>query len=327
MGLVWPGMGIEQPGGPRPKPSDDITHWDGSLLGRVQLNKMTVYAEPSWRSAHRGYYFYDDVLPVLDAVEGEGLYPSNSTWLEIEEGYIYSSWMQPVNEEPPNPVVRIGERGAWGQVTVPKASARSGPGDNHYEREKMVYHTTHHIIGMENDYYRVKGVYGGEYWLKAAEVRVIKPKDIEPISPDVPPEEKWVDISLRQQRLWCYEGDEEVLTHPVATGIPDTPTPMGEFSVNLKRLGQRMTGGMGDMWYNLPGVPWIVYFTPSYVATHGTYWHNDYGRVHSNGCVNLPSEVAKWIFRWTTPVYDYYSLSVVPDEKKDQPGTRFVVRY
>jgi len=326
MGLMLPPLGIERPDTPRRKPTNTFSHWDDSPLGRVQLNVMTVYAEPSWRSAHRGYYYYDDVVPVVEVVEGEGLYPTNSTWLKIDEGYIYTSWMQPVREEPPNPTEKIDERGAWGVVTVPKASARSGPGDQFYEREKMVYNTTHHIIGVENDYYRIKGVYGGEYWLKAAEVRVIKPEEIKPISPDVPPEEKRIEISIREQRLVCYEGDEEVMTYLVATGIPDTPTPLGSYSVNLKRLGQRMTGGMGNMWYNLPGVPWVAYFTPSYVATHGTYWHNDYGRMHSNGCVNLPPEAAKWIFRWTTPVYDYYELSVVPDAKKGQPGTRVVVR-
>ena len=294
----------------------------------MQLNVTTVYSEPTWRSAHVGRYYYDDVVPIKQAVVGVGLYPSNNTWLEVDGGYVYSSWMQPVAEEPPNRVEKIGERGAWGEITVPHASARSGPGDNHYEREKMPYHTTHHIVGVENGYYQIKGVYGGEYWLKAADVRVIKPEEIEPLSPDVPPDEKRVEISIRDQRLWAYEGDEVVFEHLVATGIPETPTPMGDdYAVRLKRLGQRMTGGMGGSWYNLPGVPWIAYFTPSYAGTHGTYWHNDYGRRHSNGCVNLPPQAAQWLFRWTTPVYDYYQLSVVPDEENGQPGTRFVVRW
>jgi hypothetical protein len=29
--------------------------------------------------------------------------------------------------------------------------------------------------------------------------------------------------------------------------------------------------------YDLPGVPFLTYFTASGVAIHGTYWHNDYG--------------------------------------------------
>jgi lipoprotein-anchoring transpeptidase ErfK/SrfK len=38
------------------------------------------------------------------------------------------------------------------------------------------------------------------------------------------------------------------------------------------------------------------------VATHGTYWHTNWGTPMSHGCVNMRTEEAKWLFRWTTPV-------------------------
>jgi lipoprotein-anchoring transpeptidase ErfK/SrfK len=64
--------------------------------------------------------------------------------------------------------------------------------------------------------------------------------------------------------------------------------------------------------YDLPGVPWVSFFTGTGVAFHGTYWHNDYGRPLSRGCVNLRSEDAKFIYRWTKPVVppetDYLNL-------------------
>ena len=53
--------------------------------------------------------------------------------------------------------------------------------------------------------------------------------------------------------------------------------------------------------YELPGVPWVSYFHITGVAFHGTYWHSDYGRPRSHGCVNMRPEEAKWLFRWTTP--------------------------
>jgi hypothetical protein len=34
---------------------------------------------------------------------------------------------------------------------------------------------------------------------------------------------------------------------------------------------------------------------------HGTYWHNDYGKPRSHGCINLSPETAKWVFRWSLP--------------------------
>ncbi|MEJ2353252.1 MAG: L,D-transpeptidase, partial [Anaerolineales bacterium] len=53
------------------------------------------------------------------------------------------------------------------------------------------------------------------------------------------------------------------------------------------------------------------------IAFHGTYWHNDYGRPRSHGCINLTSRAAKWIYRWTLPV-------VPPDQQRvyEDFGTR-----
>ena len=67
-------------------------------------------------------------------------------------------------------------------------------------------------------------------------------------------------------------------------------------------------GNLAANGFDLPGVPWVSYFTERGVAFHGTYWHNDYGRPRSHGCVNLTPAAAKWIYRWTNPV--------VPPEKQ-----------
>ncbi len=83
-----------------------------------------------------------------------------------------------------------------------------------------------------------------------------------------------------------------------------------------------MIGGNGDSYYNLPGIAFPTYFTLSAVAIHGTYWHNDFVRPHSHGCVNVTSRNAQWVFRWTDPVvpYDDYEKEFEPEE-----GTRVVV--
>lgn len=50
-------------------------------------------------------------------------------------------------------------------------------------------------------------------------------------------------------------------------------------------------------WYNLPNVPNDMYFYQSY-AIHGAYWHNNFGRPMSNGCVNVPLAMAKTLYDW-----------------------------
>jgi len=67
-----------------------------------------------------------------------------------------------------------------------------------------------------------------------------------------------------------------------------------------------VNGSLASSWgYDLPGVPWVCYFTEEGVAFHGTFWHNDFGRPRSHGCINLLSETAKWLYRWTLPAVPY----------------------
>jgi lipoprotein-anchoring transpeptidase ErfK/SrfK len=54
--------------------------------------------------------------------------------------------------------------------------------------------------------------------------------------------------------------------------------------------------------FDLAGVPWVMYLTDSGISIHGTFWHNDFGRPRSHGCINLTPAASKWFFRWTAPV-------------------------
>jgi lipoprotein-anchoring transpeptidase ErfK/SrfK len=57
--------------------------------------------------------------------------------------------------------------------------------------------------------------------------------------------------------------------------------------------------------YSLPGVPWTSFFVPETgVAFHGTFWHNNFGVQMSHGCVNMRNADAKWLFRWSDPVWE-----------------------
>lgn len=331
-GLASPGAAqvFAQEGTPTPvpPPPPPVTHWDGSPLGRILLNVMTEYQEPSWRAKITGnLYRWNAIVPIVTAVGGEGLYASNHTWLQTATGYIYSSWVQPVNDVPTNPTVPIGEGGAWGMVTVPITDVRNAPRDDAPRRQSLYYSNVNRIVAVENDYYKMKEIYGYEYWIKAGHVRIITPEEVAPISPDVPPEAKRIEVRIGEQVLRAFEGDVEVFASRISSGVQEHPTPHGTFRVKNKRHGQRMTGGVGGSAYNLAGIPWICYFNSTWVATHGTYWHNDYGRRHSNGCVNLHPEAAKWVFRWTTPVANYWDYHTAADPAAGQPGTQIVVKW
>jgi hypothetical protein len=117
--------------------------------------------------------------------------------------------------------------------------------------------------------------------------------------------QKWIDINLTEQRLTAYEGRTVITQTLISTGLPSHPTPTGVFTVMGKVESRHMFGPDFD----LPAVPWVLYFNLRGYAIHGTYWHNDFGRVHSHGCVNAPTAAAAWLYGWAgvgTPVAIHY---------------------
>jgi lipoprotein-anchoring transpeptidase ErfK/SrfK len=109
---------------------------------------------------------------------------------------------------------------------------------------------------------------------------------------------KTIVISISHQMLWAYKGDQVVLNSYVSTGRAGFDTPVGSFAVLTKLPSQTMEGIIGGEYYNVPDVPQVLYFTNSGHALHGTYWHSNFGTPMSHGCVNLPLDVAAWLYDW-----------------------------
>ncbi len=113
--------------------------------------------------------------------------------------------------------------------------------------------------------------------------------------------DKQIIVDLTKQTIYAYEGDALFMEQIVSTGVYNTPTPRGTFSVFKKIPSRYMQGpipGVGSTYYDLPGVPWNLYFTSDGAVFHGAYWHEDFGHVHSNGCVNMPLDKAGILYAW-----------------------------
>ncbi len=121
---------------------------------------------------------------------------------------------------------------------------------------------------------------------------------------------KWIDISIKHQTLVAYAGRKPVYATLVSTGrggmgdpekVPATVR--GTFMVHSKHISATMDGeedSAADS-YALQDVPFVQYFHKGF-ALHGTYWHDEFGKVRSHGCVNLAPADAAWLFEWTDPV-------------------------
>jgi lipoprotein-anchoring transpeptidase ErfK/SrfK len=114
-----------------------------------------------------------------------------------------------------------------------------------------------------------------------------------PLSPDRTVEDRWIDVDISEQRLTAYEADTPVRTTLVSTGLPNTPTPLGEFRIWIKFRFDDMAGSD----YYIEDVPYVMYFHEGY-GLHGVTWHGNFGHPMSHGCVNLPTEQAEWLFGW-----------------------------
>ena len=140
--------------------------------------------------------------------------------------------------------------------------------------------------------------------------------------------ERWIEVDLSEQKIGAWEGSQLYLESLVSTGLPWWPTPPGEFRLWAQARATKMEGGSGRYYYYLPNVPYVMFFENGEVpgwrgfSLHGTYWHNDFGRVHSHGCVNLPTPIAEKLFYWTNPASE--GKGFIRTDAAN-PGTRIVI--
>jgi lipoprotein-anchoring transpeptidase ErfK/SrfK len=111
---------------------------------------------------------------------------------------------------------------------------------------------------------------------------------------------KRIIVDRSKQTLYAYDDEELFMETKISTGLELTPTPAGTFTVFKKTPSRYMQGplpGFSD-YYDLPGVPWNLYFTEGGAVIHGAYWHDSFGLRYSHGCVNLSPEDAKLLYKW-----------------------------
>lgn len=108
---------------------------------------------------------------------------------------------------------------------------------------------------------------------------------------------KWIEVNLTRQTTTLYSGDRALQTFMISSGVHPWPTPTGTYKVWFKNPIQRMRGGTreaGD-YYDLPNVRWNTYFNRD-IGFHTAYWHNNFGRPMSHGCINMREADAKVVF-------------------------------
>ena len=283
--------------------------------GRAIYNIIEVFDRPSFSGKLIKQIRKDNIFQIIQVLIGDAEPEHNRVWYRINgNGYVHSGGVQPVRTILNIPEPNIPKGGQLAEVTVPYTDALWEVAQVDLVAYRFYYQTTHWVFGLTiapdgSQWYRVLD----DKWelllyTPARHLRLIPPSELSVISADVPQEAKRLVVMTEEQIAIAYEWDNPVFMARTATGAEFSNgifhTPKGRHYTFHKRPSRHMAAGnLANNGFDLPGIPWVSYITESGIAFHGTYWHNDFGKPRSHGCINLTSQAAKWIFRWTHPVY------------------------
>jgi hypothetical protein len=277
-------------------------------LGRV-IYSLRYYEQPTLSSKELGYYTRDAVINIFEEKMGDIRPTGNPLWLRTNEGWLNSAYVQPVENKLNTPVLKFPGGPSLVEVSVPFTQGWRITEKGWKRSYRFYYSSTywaHYAFSMENGkiWYQLWDERLEDYHTVQAEhLRIVTPDELTPIAQGV--SGKRIEVDLNRQKLVAYESHRPVFATQIATGYYEGNTPRGEFQIERKQPTRHMAAELDTDFFDLPGVPWVCYIIWTGVSLHGTYWHNNYGKPQSHGCINLPPQAAKWIYRWTEPFVPY----------------------
>ncbi len=300
-----------------PRPEKFFT-WDAretEILGRVLFNDVPSFDRPDLNSEKNGAYQFNQVIPLSQPTKGVSRHPTEEIWFPIENNaFIQSRNIQVVQNRLNLPREDLPRSGRLGEITVPLTEAWPADKQSSRSQQLFFYGSLHWVYGLGKDpdqnlyYLVIEDRWNESYYVDAAHMRIMEDDELAPTSPGEDIKQKQILVDTNKQMLFAYQDGALVMASGVSTGVYENgtnlSTPAGEYFINYKRPTRHMVHsdkiGINDS--ELYGVPWVSYFTDTGIAFHGTYWHNDYTRPRSHGCVNMPIRAAKWLYLWSDPV-------------------------
>ena len=108
---------------------------------------------------------------------------------------------------------------------------------------------------------------------------------------------KVIGVSLKDQTLTYSVGPYILKTIFISSGLSSTPTPPGEYAVE-KKLPLVTYRGRN---YYYPNTKWNMLFKSGSKGgyyIHGAYWHNNFGKPMSHGCINVSYTEMQPLYEW-----------------------------
>lgn len=191
-GLIVPPLGFEDP----------FTN----LQGRVATRMVWMYNRPSIEGEQVKLCQGDMLLNITNSTISEDSTSHNRVWYQVgTEGFVYSGNIQPVRTLLNTPFTDIPRTGLLAEVSVPYTDGHMGPKADSKAVYRMYYETTHWLISSATDrdgqvWYEVRDdKFNESYYARAEHFRIMTEEELSPLSPDVPDEEKKIQVRLEDQ--------------------------------------------------------------------------------------------------------------------------------
>jgi hypothetical protein len=113
---------------------------------------------------------------------------------------------------------------------------------------------------------------------------------------------RWLDVNQQSQTLIAFEGTRPVFTTLVSTGKNKTEressTQVGDFSVVAKHI-TALNAQVRSFAQRVEvhDVPWLLELSSGQFI-HGAYWHDQFGKPHGFGHIQLSPRDARRVFYW-----------------------------
>src|ERR1051326_5893225 len=296
--------------------SDQVTEETQPWVAEVSVPSVSIYARPSLGEPIRRTARQGDLLRVTGA--SPGIEGDTNVWWSTTEGYVglrtlreatsdwATEWKLPTADD---------AAGGWWGALRSQANVRAGPSTKAPivgtlvpgDRVKVLQSVDGDAVGANPTWYRIDGGrYAGAVVHASLISKMAEPKQVlAPRPADAPDGIGTLVVSRSGSTLTYLDADGQArFTTYVSLGRAGVDTPEGEYSTMGKYRFDNMsstTVSGADHEYFLPNVPFVEYYLDGGYAIHATYWHDQFGQVESQGCINITWADAAYLFSLTQP--------------------------
>jgi hypothetical protein len=296
--------------------SDQIDEETQPWIAEVSVPSVSIYARPNQKEPIRRTARQGDLLRVTGV--SPGIEGDTAVWWSTTEGYVGLNTLRESTTDWAKgwtlPSADTAPAGWWGALRS-QANVRAGPSTKAPvvgtlvpgDRVKVLGEVTGDAVGGNSTWYLIDGGrYAGAVVHSSLISRMAEPKQVVvPRPDDASPDLGTIVVSRSGSTLTYLDvNDQPTFTTYVSLGRAGVDTPEGEYSTMGKYRFDNMSSSTvsnADHEYYLPNVPFVEYYLDGGYAIHSTYWHDQFGQVESQGCINLTWADGAFLFGLTQP--------------------------